>query len=53
MKSPIQQRGHLIKEVSLPFLTFQFEPHCGQCDIWLGEELAKEVAFTFMLLLLF
>ena len=53
MKSPIQQRVHLIKKVSLPSLTFQSEPHYGQCDIWLGGELAKEVAFTFMLLLLF
>ena len=53
MKSPTQQRVHLIKEVSLPSLTFQSEPHCGQSDIWLGGELAKEVAFTFMLLLLF
>ena len=53
MKSPIQKRVHLIKEVSLASLTFQFEPHCEQCDIWLGGELAKEVAFTFMFLLLF
>ena len=53
MKSPIQQRVHLIKEVSLPSLTFQSDPHCGQCDIWLGKELANEVAFTFMLLLPF
>ena len=53
MKYPIQQRVHLIKEVSLPSLTFQSEPHCRQCDTWLGGELAKEVAFTFMLLLLF
>ena len=52
MKSPIQQRVHFIKEVSLPSLTFQSEPHCGECDIWLGEELEKEVAFIFMLLLL-
>ena len=44
MKSPIQQQVHFIKEVALPSLTFQFEPHCGQCDIWLGGELAKEVA---------
>ena len=52
-KSPIQQREHFIKEVALPSLTFQSKPHCGQCDIWLGGELVKEVAFTFMLLLLF
>ena len=44
MKSPIQQQVHFIKEVALPSLTFQSEPHCGQCDIWLGGELAKEVA---------
>ena len=44
---------HTTEEVSLPYLTFQSEPHCGQCDIWLGGELAREVAFTFMLLLLF
>ena len=48
MKSPIQQRVHLIKEVALPFLNFQSEPHCGQCDIWLGGELAKEVAFIYV-----
>ena len=53
MKSLIRQQVHLIKEVSLPSLTFQPEPHCGQCDIWLEGELAKEVAFAFMLLLLF
>ena len=52
MKSPIQQRVHLIKEVTLPSLTFQSKPHCGQCDIWLGGELEKEVAL-FMFLLLF
>ena len=50
MKSPIQRRVYLIKEVSLPSLTFQSEPHCGQYDIWLGGELAKEVAFTYMFL---
>ena len=53
MKSPIKQRVHIIKEVSLSSLTFQSEPHCEQCDIWLGGELAKEVALKFMLLLLF
>ena len=42
-------RLHIAEEVALPSLTFQFEPHCGQCDIWLGGvELAKEVAFTFL-----
>ena len=46
MKSPIQQRVHIIKEVSLPSLAFQSKPHCGHCDIWLGGEVAKEVAFT-------
>ena len=53
MKSPIQKRVNLINEVALPSLTFQSKPHCGQCDIWLGGELAKEVTFTFMILLLF
>ena len=60
MKYPIQKRSHLIKEVTLPSLNFQSEPHCEQCDLWLGGgggvrggELAKEVAFAFMLLLLF
>ena len=42
-KSPIQKQVHFIKEVALPSLTFQSKPHCGQCDIWLGGELAKEV----------
>ena len=53
MKSHIHQRTHLIKEVSLHSLTFQFEPHYGQCDIWLGGRLVKEVAIQFMRLLLF
>ena len=48
MKSLIQRRVHFIKEVALPSLTFQSEPHCGQCDIWLGGELAKEVAFIYV-----
>ena len=39
-----------IEEVALLSLTFQSEPHCEQCDIWSGGELAKEVAFTFMFL---
>ena len=53
MKSHIHQRAHLIKEVSLPSLSFKFEPHRGQCDIWLGGELVKEVVVQFMRLLLF
>ena len=53
MKSPIKKRLHIIKEVSLPSLTFQSEPHCEQCVILLGGDLAKEMALTFMLLLLF
>ena len=48
MKSPIQKRVHLIKEVAPPSLTFQSEPHCGQCDIWFGGELAKEVPFIYV-----
>ena len=48
MKSPIQQRVHFIKEVTLPSLTFKSKPHYGQCDIWLGGELAKEVAFIYV-----
>ena len=52
MKSPIPKRVHFIKEVTLPSLTFQSKPHCGQCDIWLGGggggELAKEVAFIYV-----
>ena len=47
MKSPIQKRVHFIKELGLPSLTFQSELHCGQCDIWLGGELVKEVAFIY------
>ena len=31
---------HHIEEVALPSLTFQFEPHCGQCDIWLGRRVS-------------
>ena len=37
-----------MKEVALPSLTFQSEPHCGQCDILLGGELAKEVTFIYV-----
>ena len=48
MKSRIQQRVHLIKEVALPSLNFQSESHCEQCDIWLGGELAKKVAFIYV-----
>ena len=51
MKSPIQKRAHIIKEVTFPSLTFQSKTHCGQCDIWLGEKLAKEVAFIFVFIL--
>ena len=50
MKSHIKKRAHIIKEVALPSLTFQSEPHCGQCDIWLGGKLAKEVTFMFLFL---
>ena len=53
MKSPIQKRAHIIKEVALPSLTFQSDPHCGHETFGLGGELAKEVAFTFMFLFLF
>ena len=48
MKSPIQQRVHFIKEVALHSLTFKSKLHCGQCDILLGGELAKEVAFIYV-----
>ena len=48
MKSPIKKQAHIIKEVELASLTFQSKPHCGQCDIWLGRELAKEVAFIYV-----
>ena len=51
MKSPIQKRAHIIKEVTLPSLTFQSKTHCRQCDIWLGGKLAKEVAFIFVFIL--
>ena len=40
-----------MKEVALPSLTFEFELHCEQCDIWLGGELAKEVAYVFVTIL--
>ena len=53
MKSPIQQRVHFIKEVALPSLTFQSKPHCGQCDIWLEGELAKEVVFIHVFVITF
>ena len=52
MKSPIQKRVHFIKAIVLPFLTFQSKPHCGQCDIWLGGELAKEVAFIYVFVII-
>ena len=51
MKSHIQKRAHIIKEVTLPSLTFQSKTHCGQCDIWLGGKLAKKVAFIFVFIL--
>ena len=43
-----KKRVHLIKEVALPSLNFQSKPYCGPCDIWLGGELAKEVAFIYI-----
>ena len=52
MKSPIQKLVHLIKEVALPSLTFQSKPHCKQCDIWLGGELAKEGAFIYVFVII-
>ena len=52
MKYPIQKRAHIIKEVALPSLTFQSKPHCGQCDIWLGGELAKEVTFIYVFVII-
>ena len=52
MKSPIQKRAHIIKEVALPSLNFQSKPHCGQCDIWLGGELVKEVAFIYVFVII-
>ena len=51
MKSPIQKRAHIIKEVALPSLTFQSEPHCGHETFGLGGKLAKEVAFIFVFIL--
>ena len=45
MKSPIQQRSHLIKEVTLPSLTFQSEPHYGQRDICLGRRVSEGSGF--------
>ena len=32
---------HCIEEVARPSLTFQYEPHCGQCDIWLGGRVSE------------
>ena len=49
MKSPIQKRANRIKEVSIPSLNFQSELRTMKHL----EELAKEVAFTFMFLFLF
>ena len=42
------KKKSFIKEVALPYLTFQSKPHCGQCDIWLGGELEKGVAFIYV-----
>ena len=37
-------------EVTLPSLIFHSEPHFGHRDVWVGgEELVKEVDFSFML----
>ena len=53
MKSPIQQQVHLIKEVSLPSLTFQSEPHCGQevekiSEGLILEKLPKHLKYAFL-----
>ena len=48
MKFPVKKCSHIIKELTLPSLIFQSEPHFGHRDVWVGGELAKEVAFVFM-----
>ena len=53
MKSPIQQRSHLIKEVTLPSLTFNPSPISNTEMFELGGELAKEVVFVFIFLFLY
>ena len=42
-----------MKEVVLTSLTFKSKPHCRQCDIWLGGELAKEVVFIHVFVITF
>ena len=32
---------HRVEEVALPSLIFQSEPHCGQCDNWLGVRVSE------------
>ena len=51
MKSHIQKKAHIIKEVALPSLTIQSKTLCRQCDIWLEGKLAKEVAFIYVFIL--
>ena len=36
---------HRIEEVAVPSLIFQSEPHCGQCDIWLGGRVSGGIDF--------
>ena len=43
--SPIQQRSHLIKEVTLLSLTFQSEPHFGHRDVWVGGRVSEGSGF--------
>ena len=41
MKSPIQKRSHIIKEVTLPSLMFQSEPYFGHRDVWVGGRVSE------------
>ena len=53
MKFPIQKLSHLIKEVTLPSLIFQSEPHFGHRDVWVGGRVSKGSGFCIYVLLLF
>ena len=41
MKSPIQKKSHLIKEVTLPSLNFQSEPYFEHRDVWVGGRVSE------------
>ena len=45
MKSPIYILLHLIKEVTLPSLTLQFEARFGHQDVWVGGRVSEGSGF--------